>query len=325
MLRLSEGRHPGTGLPLPPRTVPMPAMATRTLGGDPVTLESLAGKWIMLKVGGSECGKPCQDQLFTMRQLRTMQGKERDRVERVWLITDEQPLETVLLRVNDGTRMLRALGLNIKKFHMNEGHSAFLTLELAREFLRYLDTRAGRGVARRVHRPRPRPDGAPGAPAAFRAGRKDVYHRDRMQADPGKGMSFYLGKPDEAPMYVQVFAHGHHFKDKRGNVQPKPGGLFAIEGPHPTIGSWLHWGLGSLNDNLPSYCVLGTPLAVFLTTGSPSLVKRISPICLGEPRLNGCPARSCASFSSCIMRWPSSALCFARMGPSISTPLRSTR
>jgi hypothetical protein len=38
-------------------------------------------------------------------------------------------------------------------------------------------------------------------------------------------------------------------------------GRHAIEGPHPTIGSWVHWGLGSLNDNLPSYCVLGTPLA----------------------------------------------------------------
>jgi hypothetical protein len=38
-------------------------------------------------------------------------------------------------------------------------------------------------------------------------------------------------------------------------------GRHAIEGPHPTIGSWIHWGLGSLNDNLPSFCVLGTPLA----------------------------------------------------------------
>jgi len=38
-------------------------------------------------------------------------------------------------------------------------------------------------------------------------------------------------------------------------------GRHAIEGPFPTIGSWVHWGLGSLNDNLPSFCVLGTPLA----------------------------------------------------------------
>jgi hypothetical protein len=43
-----------------------------------------------------------------MRQLRTMQGKEMERIERVWLITDQEPLETLLLRVNDGTRMLRA-------------------------------------------------------------------------------------------------------------------------------------------------------------------------------------------------------------------------
>jgi len=96
------------GALIDPRTVPMPAMATRTVGGDPVTLESMRGKWIMLKVGGSDCGQACQDQLFTMRQLRTMQGRERERIERVWLITDEEPLETMLLRVNDGTRMLRA-------------------------------------------------------------------------------------------------------------------------------------------------------------------------------------------------------------------------
>lgn len=96
------------GTLLDPRQHPMPSMASRTLAGDPVTLESYRGKWIMLKAGGSDCAQACQDQLFTMRQLRTMQGKEMDRVERVWLITDEQPLETMLLRVNDGTRMLRA-------------------------------------------------------------------------------------------------------------------------------------------------------------------------------------------------------------------------
>jgi cytochrome oxidase Cu insertion factor (SCO1/SenC/PrrC family) len=96
------------GTLIDPREHPMPAMATRTLAGDPVTLQSMGGKWIMLKAGGSDCGQACQDQLFTMRQLRTMQGKEMDRIERVWLITDDQPLETMLMRVNDGTRMLRA-------------------------------------------------------------------------------------------------------------------------------------------------------------------------------------------------------------------------
>jgi hypothetical protein len=38
-------------------------------------------------------------------------------------------------------------------------------------------------------------------------------------------------------------------------------GRHALDGAHPTIGSWVHYGLGSMNENLPSFIVLGTPLA----------------------------------------------------------------
>jgi Protein of unknown function (DUF1501) len=38
-------------------------------------------------------------------------------------------------------------------------------------------------------------------------------------------------------------------------------GRHALEGFFPTLGSWVHYGLGSLNDNLPQFVVLGTPLA----------------------------------------------------------------
>ena len=95
------------GALIDPRAHPIPAMASTSLDGKPTPLETYKGKWIMLKVGGSDCRQACQDQLFAMRQLRTMQGKEMERIERVWLITDNEPLETMLLRVNDGTRMLR--------------------------------------------------------------------------------------------------------------------------------------------------------------------------------------------------------------------------
>jgi hypothetical protein len=93
---------------LDPRQHPIPVMATTSLDGAPQTLDDFKGKWIMLKVGGSACDQKCQDMLFAMRQLRTMQGKDADRIERVWLITDKEPLETFMLRVNDGTRFLRA-------------------------------------------------------------------------------------------------------------------------------------------------------------------------------------------------------------------------
>jgi hypothetical protein len=96
------------GTLLDARQYPIPAMASKQLDGSPATLAAYQGKWVMLKVGPSDCQQDCQDQLFAMRQLRTMQGKAMNRVERVWLITDDQPLETMLLRVNDGTHMLRA-------------------------------------------------------------------------------------------------------------------------------------------------------------------------------------------------------------------------
>lgn len=99
-----------------PRDFPIPALASTNLEGKPASLDDYKGKWIMLKVGPSDCQQACQDQLFAMRQLRTMQGKEMERIERVWLITDKEPLETVLLRVNDGTRMLRADGAAVAKW-----------------------------------------------------------------------------------------------------------------------------------------------------------------------------------------------------------------
>ncbi|ELX12677.1 hypothetical protein Jab_1c12920 [Janthinobacterium sp. HH01] len=104
------------GALIDPRDHPIPAMASTTLDGKPATLDNYKGKWIMLKVGPSDCQQDCQDQLFAMRQLRTMQGKEMERIERVWMITDDQPLDTVLMRVNDGTRMLRAPAAVIDKW-----------------------------------------------------------------------------------------------------------------------------------------------------------------------------------------------------------------
>ncbi len=38
-------------------------------------------------------------------------------------------------------------------------------------------------------------------------------------------------------------------------------GRHALEGNFPTLGSWVHYGAGTLNENLPQFVVLGTPLS----------------------------------------------------------------
>lgn len=95
------------GALIDPRAYPIPDLGVTTLDGKPAGLDAYKGKWIMLNVDLGTCEQACRDQLVMMRQLRVMQGKERDRIERVWLITDATPLDTTLMRVIEGTRMLR--------------------------------------------------------------------------------------------------------------------------------------------------------------------------------------------------------------------------
>lgn len=73
-------------------------------------LSELKGKWILLQLDEADCAAACSGKLYNMRQARLAQGREMERVERVWLILDEAPLETRLMREYDGMRMLRAAG-----------------------------------------------------------------------------------------------------------------------------------------------------------------------------------------------------------------------
>jgi cytochrome oxidase Cu insertion factor (SCO1/SenC/PrrC family) len=95
------------GTLLDPRTYPMPALASTALDGTALSLEAYKGKWLMLQVNDADCQDACRKRLYDMRQLRAAQGKEMERIERVWLITDDKPLDTVLMREYDGMRHVR--------------------------------------------------------------------------------------------------------------------------------------------------------------------------------------------------------------------------
>jgi len=69
--------------------VDMPADLPLTdLQGRPVAAASLRGQWMLAVVHGSDCPAACERQLFVQRQLREMLGKERTRVDKLWLIPD---------------------------------------------------------------------------------------------------------------------------------------------------------------------------------------------------------------------------------------------
>jgi hypothetical protein len=84
-----------------------PAMQLVSVEGEQATLQSLRGRWLLLHVDGGDCPTSCAEKLYTIRQLRAMTGKERTRIEPVWLVTDGAAVDARLIEAYAGTRMLR--------------------------------------------------------------------------------------------------------------------------------------------------------------------------------------------------------------------------
>jgi hypothetical protein len=143
------------GALIDPRQHPTPELKATTLDAQPASLDAFKGKWIMLKVGPSACAKDCMDQMFAIQQLRSMQGKDMERIERVWLITDAAPLETMLIRQLDGVHMLRASGDAIARWlpveqGANAADSIYLIDPLGNLMMRFPPVPAGAAEADKV-------------------------------------------------------------------------------------------------------------------------------------------------------------------------------
>jgi hypothetical protein len=78
----------------------------RPLSGPP--FDRLRGKWLLVAVDSAACDAWCERKLYFMRQLRRAQGKDMDRVERLWLLTDDGNPRAELLQAIEGTVIERA-------------------------------------------------------------------------------------------------------------------------------------------------------------------------------------------------------------------------
>ncbi len=61
-----------------------------------VPLTSLKGQWLLISVSGAACDAACQQHLYLQRQLRESLGKEKDRLDWLWLVTDDAPVPAAL-------------------------------------------------------------------------------------------------------------------------------------------------------------------------------------------------------------------------------------
>lgn len=86
----------------------LPDAKLTLMDGGPLRLSELKGKWVLAMIDTASCDARCEKKLLYMRQLRLTQGKNSDRVERLWLVSGEGiPAAAGTVR-QDGTRVARA-------------------------------------------------------------------------------------------------------------------------------------------------------------------------------------------------------------------------
>ncbi len=79
------------------------------------SLGDWGGRWLMVRMGPAECSEACKHELWLMRQLRLTTGRERDRVERLWILTDAKGSpDPALLAEHEGIWVVRLGDLNGK-------------------------------------------------------------------------------------------------------------------------------------------------------------------------------------------------------------------
>jgi peroxiredoxin len=74
----------------------MPDVQATNAAGQAVALSALRKQWLLVSVDSGACDSACRDRLYYQRQILAGLGKERERTDWVWLVSDEQPIPSDL-------------------------------------------------------------------------------------------------------------------------------------------------------------------------------------------------------------------------------------
>ncbi|MES2952089.1 MAG: hypothetical protein V4858_26480 [Pseudomonadota bacterium] len=100
-----EGRRNFGELVEPHRA--LPDLVGSTVDGKPANLRALKGQWLLVSVSSGACAEQCARHLYLQRQLREGLGKEKERLDWVWLVNDAAPVAEALLPALKGATVVR--------------------------------------------------------------------------------------------------------------------------------------------------------------------------------------------------------------------------
>lgn len=67
---------------------PISDVTLKSIDGSALAFGALHGKWLMVYFGTSRCATACVRDLYKMRQVQIAEGKDADRITRVFVVTD---------------------------------------------------------------------------------------------------------------------------------------------------------------------------------------------------------------------------------------------
>jgi cytochrome oxidase Cu insertion factor (SCO1/SenC/PrrC family) len=137
----------GTLLP----TAPIAGIDGTRADGSPFRLDELHGRWVLLALGRGDCDAGCERRLYATRQARTMQGKEQERVVRVFLAGGDGVPPAALLAQHPGLVMARVPDAVAARFPAG-ATSLYLIDPLGNLVLSYPDDPDIKGIARDLSR-----------------------------------------------------------------------------------------------------------------------------------------------------------------------------
>lgn len=73
----------------------------QSVDGKAVKFSELHGKWTMVYFDSAACPEECMKQLYFMRQIHIAQGKDQDRVQRIFIMTDATAADTLPAKLAD--------------------------------------------------------------------------------------------------------------------------------------------------------------------------------------------------------------------------------
>lgn len=102
---------------------PMPALAARDLAGKPVDTATLKDQWLLVSVASGACDAACERHLYLQRQLREGLGRDKDRLDWVWLVADDVPVREALRPALHDATVLQVDGAQLAQWLAPEaGH-----------------------------------------------------------------------------------------------------------------------------------------------------------------------------------------------------------